>query len=147
MLDEIEQAVVSPLDVLEHEHDCVLLGERLEVAPPRDECFFLRAHGVTGLAYERTQMREHPLRVFFDQLLDRARELRFDVVVAVGLEDPRLRLHHLRQRPVADALAVGKRPSLPPVRQLPAALDRLEQLAGETALADPRHADQSDELR
>ena len=51
------------------------------------------------------------------------------------------------ERPVADSLAVRQRTSLPPVRQLAAALDRLEQLADEPALADARDADQRYELR
>ena len=102
---------------------------------------------IAGLPDERTQVRQHPLRVLVDQLLDRARELRLDLVVAVRLEDAGLRLHHLAERPVADALAVRQRTSLPPVRQLAAALDRLEELADEPALADARDADQRDELR
>ena len=85
MLDEVEQAVVGPLDVLEHEHDGVLLGERLEEPPPRDEGLLLRARGITGLTDERTEMRQHPFRVFVDQLLDCTRELRLHVLVGVRL--------------------------------------------------------------
>src|SRR2546421_7806999 len=92
-------------------------------------------------------MREHPVGVLLDQLLDRTRQLRLDLGLAVGLEDPGLRFDHLRQRPVADALAVGQRPALPPVRQHPAALDRLEELADEPALADAWNTDESHELR
>src|SRR5207249_2065214 len=95
---------------------------------------------------KRTEVREHPLRVLVDQLLDGACELRFDLVVAVGLEDSRLRFHHLRERPVADAFAVRQRPALAPVRQLPAAIDRPEQLADKTALADAGSADECHQL-
>src|SRR6267378_1530127 len=92
-------------------------------------------------------MKEHPVGVVLDQLLDRARQFCFDFFLAVRLEDPGLRLDHLRQRPVADALTVRERPSLPPVRQHAAALDRLEELADQAALADARHANERDQLR
>src|SRR5206468_9118501 len=87
-------------------------------------------------------MREHPLSVLVDQLLDGVRELCAYLLVAVRLEDAGLRLHHLRERPVADALAVRQRPALPPVRHHAAAFDRLEQLADEPALADPGNPDE-----
>ena len=34
MIDEVEQSVVCPLEVLEHEHEGALLGERLEEERP-----------------------------------------------------------------------------------------------------------------
>src|SRR5262249_45297956 len=73
--------------------------------------------------------------------------LRAGFLVAVRLQDPRLRLDHLAERPVAHALPVWQRASLPPVRQHAAVLDRLEELADEAALADPRDADEGQELR
>src|SRR5437667_330956 len=92
-------------------------------------------------------MRQHPLRVFVDQLLDRASQLGLDLVVAVGLENRSLGFHHLGKGPIADALSVRQRSSLPPIRQLSAALDRLKQLADQPALADTRHAGDPDQLR
>ena len=53
-------------------------------------------------------MGDNPVGVLGDQLLDRAPQLCLHLVVAVGLEDSGLRFHHLGQRPVADALAVGQ---------------------------------------
>ena len=70
MLDEVEQALVGPLHILEDQNERVLFGERFEEAPPRCERLFLRARDVRGLADERTQMRQDPVRVFLDQLLD-----------------------------------------------------------------------------
>ena len=40
-MDEIEQAVVSPVQVFEHEHEWMLLCERLEVAAPGAEALGL----------------------------------------------------------------------------------------------------------
>ena len=58
------------------------------------------------LTDQRTQMRADPAHVLVDQLLDRPGQLRLHLVVAVGLEDPGLRLDHLRQRPEGDAFSV-----------------------------------------
>ena len=99
MLDEVEQALVGPLQILEDEDERVIFGERFEEAPPRCERLVLRSGGVAGLPDERTQVCQHPVRVLVDQLLDGARELRRDLVVAVRLEDAGLRLHHLRRAP------------------------------------------------
>jgi hypothetical protein len=37
MLDEVEEAVVGPVDVLEHEHERMSFGESLEEPTPRCE--------------------------------------------------------------------------------------------------------------
>ena len=125
----------------------MLLRQRLEEPAPRGECLVLRTGPSCGEADERAELRQEPLRVFVDELPDGALELRSGVLIAVRLEDAGLRLHHLGERPEADAFAVGQRTSLPPVRQLVAALDHLEELAEEAALADPGDADQRHELR
>ena len=148
VVDEVEQAVVRPMEILEDEDEWALVGERLEEAPPGSERLPLASPPpVARLPDERAQMRDRPLGVFVEQLLDRTRRAFLGLLVVVGLEDAGLRLDHLAERPVADAFAVGQRASLPPGRQLPAALDRLEELVDETALADSRHADERDELR
>src|SRR5207244_422585 len=53
----------------------------------------------------------------------------------------------LGHRPVAQALPVGERPSLAPENQLGISIDDLKKLGNQSALADPRHADQRHELR
>ena len=64
------------------------------------------------------------------------------------LEDPGLGLHHLAERPEADAFAVGQRAALAPGDEL---ADRSSSAAQssteEPALADPGRADQRDQLR
>ena len=100
VLDEVEQAVVRPLDVLEDEDERMLLGQRLEEAPPRGERLLLRAgRTVARLPDQRTQMRQHPLRVSSISCVDRARQLRLDLVVAVGLENRRPAPSPSRQAP------------------------------------------------
>ena len=65
----------------------------------------------------------------------------------VGLEDPGLRLHDLAERPEAHAARrTARRTALAPGDELGVGLDDLEQLVDEAALADPRDADERDEL-
>ena len=71
---------------------------------------------------------------------------RCGLVLRVRLEDAGVRLHHLAERPEADALAVGERAALPPVDELGVPLDRLEELVDEPALADARLPDEGHEL-
>ena len=90
----------------------------------------------------------HPgtLPLVLDQLGHRARQLVGCLVARRGLEDPRLRLDHLAERPVGDALAVRQRPSLPPGDEIRVLVDDTPQLLHEPALADPGDADQRDQL-
>ena len=99
VLDEVEQAVVGPLQSSKtRTSGCssASASKKRRHAANASSC---EPADVAGLPDERTQMRQHPLRVLVDQLLDRARELRVDLLVAVGLEDAGLRLHHLRRAP------------------------------------------------
>ena len=78
---------------------------------------------------------------------DGGRELRFDLLKAVGLEHACLSLDHLGERPEAHAFAVRQRAPLAPQDQLGVDLDGREELADEPALADAGDADERDELR
>jgi hypothetical protein len=56
VVDEVEQPVVGPVDVLEHEHEGVILGERLPELAPGGESLFLRACRATCLPDQGTQV-------------------------------------------------------------------------------------------
>ena len=88
-----------------------------------------------------------PLGVLQPERRDRLGQLLPGLLRRVALEDPGLRLDHLGERPVADALAVGQRATLSPVGELRLLVDYLPELVHEAALADPGHADERDELR
>jgi hypothetical protein len=77
---------------------------------------------------------------------DRRFELRCGDFSRVGLEDARLRLDDLAQRPEGDPLAVGQTAALPPVDQLGLCVDVREQLGGESALPHTRLANDRDQL-
>jgi hypothetical protein len=142
------------VQVLEHEHQGTLLGERLEEATPRGECLAAPIGSAAALLVARepgegTQVGRDParLRLVREQAAHGGRELVGGLRLDVRLEDAGLRLHHLADRPVADALAVGERAALPPGHEPSSAFDRVEQLREESALADPGDADECHELR
>ena len=53
-VDEVEQVVVRPVQVLEHEHCRSLLGEALDESPPRGEAFVASGIGC-GQSDQRPQ--------------------------------------------------------------------------------------------
>ena len=69
------------------------------------------------------------------------------VLRRVLLEDARLRLDDLAERPERDPVTVGKAASLAPGDELRVGLDDAMQLVDETALADSGDADEGEELR
>jgi hypothetical protein len=122
------------VEILEDEHHGLLLGERLEEAPPRSEGLVeARLPGRPPLlrSEQREQVPLEPrgLRLVGGEVADGGGQLGRRLVGPVGLEDAGLRLHDLRQPPERQALAVGKRAPLAPDDQLRIVVDRLEELA------------------
>src|SRR5262249_34464027 len=98
---------------------------------------------------EGAQMRLDPSGVVRvgQEFLDRAAELRSGLGFRVLFEDPRLRLHDLREGPERDAVAVGQASPLPPRDQLGVHVGDPGELVDQPALAHTGDADQRDELR
>src|SRR5579862_304462 len=143
MVDEVEQRIVGPVQVVEYEDEGALVAEPLEEAAPRGECLVAAVAAAAGTARqadERPQMRLDP------RIVDDFRELARRLGLVVAFEDSRLRLDHLRERPERDALAVGHAAPMPPVGDLRLRLDLPVELEDEAALADPGHADEGHEL-
>ena len=139
VLDELEQRLLGPVDVLEDEHERLNVGE---LVGPGTGCpgDLLRAalllDGVEDAGGEREQVGDGLVLTALAQLLDR---LANGVVVG----DPGRRLHHLGERPVGDPLAVGQAAA----GQHGRALERADELTDKAALADPRLAVNGDEVR
>ena len=144
VLEEGEERLVRPVQVLEDEHRLPPFGPRLEHTAPRAERLLLRG-GLATRADERQQARFQPGDV---GALRRERpvELRGSLLGRVRLENPALCLDDLPERPEGDAVSVGKTAALAPANEPGAALDLGEQLRAEAALADPRFAHDRHEL-
>ena len=123
VVDEVEQPIVGPVQILEHQHQRPLPGQRLEELPPSGE------HLATPLATGRhaaarpsqcTHVPGHPVRLrrARHQARYRLSQLGLRLARGVVLQDARLRLDDLGKRPEADPLAVGERAALPPAEQL-----------------------------
>jgi hypothetical protein len=153
VVDEVEQVVVGPVQVLEDEHERTALGERLEEAPPRRKGLGAAIHAafaLLGEADERPQLILYPPcgRGVRDQIGDRFAELGLGDLGRVRLEDGSLGLDHLRECPERDALAVGKRAPLTPLDEvLGIVVHDLPELPDQPALADAGDADERQKLR
>src|SRR5205823_381950 len=101
LVDEVEEIVVRPVQVLEDEDERALLRKCLEEPSPGPEA--LAPPIATELALrtepdERPELRFDPRSlVLADQLGDRGPQLRGSVVCGVCLEDSELRFDHLGQ--------------------------------------------------
>ena len=151
MVDEVQETLVRPVEVLEDEHGRAGVGQRLEETTPRRERLgpaVVRAL-LAAQPEQRPDVGEHPFGLvrLGQERLDGVRELGVRDLGRVVLEDARLRLRHLAERPEADALAVWQGAALAPRDQLGQRLDDREQLGDEPALADPRNAHERHELR
>ena len=124
------------------------VGEALEEEPPGGEQVLavgrrpLRQPEQLG----EPRLDQRPLLGVGDVLLDRRPQLRQCRLRRLLLDDPRPHPHHLRQRPVGDAFAVGEAAAAVPPDVVGEPVDVLLELPGEARLADPGDADDRDEL-
>ena len=151
LVDEVEECVVCPVHVLEDEHERALVREGLQVTSPGRE-HLAAAIADRGLLAAKTDERAQEGRdpAGLGRILDHTPNRRSQLVVGllgcVALEDPRLRLDHLAERPEADAVAVGERATLTPAHRLAGTFADLPQLGDQAGLADARYPQDRDEL-
>ena len=152
LVEEVEEAVVGPVQILEHQHGRAALGECLEEATPgRGPLLHRLRAGVSllGQPDQGAQVACDPalLVLLRDQLGHAPVELVRRLAIGVRLQDARLGLDHLAERPIAHAVSVGQAPALSPGDQVRHPFDVDEELVHQAALPDARLADQRDELR
>ena len=127
VLQEVEQPVAGPVEILEHEHERALLGQALEEAPPGAEDLLPIALGLSlrGEADERPQVRLDPRRLVSvaHRVGHLAAQLVLDLARGVRVENPGLRLDHLQQGRERDALPVGQAGAATPRDELGVVLD------------------------
>jgi hypothetical protein len=149
VLEELEERVVGPVQVLDDEHARSPGRELLEEPAPRGERLLTTCRHAVGLGGdERGEPRLEPRRLVLvgEHRRDRVGELSPRDRRVVRLEDAGLRLHDLAQSPERDALAVGQAPAVPPRDDVGAVVERAAKLGHETALADPGLAGDRHEL-
>ena len=105
VLDQLEQRLLGPVDVLEDEDERLRVGELGGPLARRPGDLLLAALGLDRLEHadgEREQVGDRVVAALGAQLRDR-------LLDRVVVRDPGRDLDHLGERPVGDALAVGKR--------------------------------------
>ncbi len=138
MLDQLEQRVLRPVDVLEEEDERLHVGEGDHdlARRPGD---LLRA----ALPFERLEHAGGQTEHVGDGLLLAAlAELRERLLERVVVGDARGRLDHLRQWPVGDALAVREASAAQDAR----ALEPVDELPREAALPDAGLAEDREQM-
>ncbi len=144
VLQEGEQRVVGPVQILEDEHRWVALGDRLQEPPPGGEV--LLPPGLGSLHPEEgTQALAEPGGVGVG-IGNGGVELGGGRLRGVGLQDPRLGLHDLPESPERDPVPVGQAPPLAPAHQVQPVLDEGEQFGHHPGLADPGLAHDGDQV-
>jgi hypothetical protein len=151
VVEEVQQDLIRPVQVLHHQHGGALLGQRLQEPPPAGERLPLPlAAQLPGALqpHERTQVSGDPGRLLTvaDHVGDGPGELGLGRLGRIGFEDAGLGLDDLAQRPQRHPLPIRKAAALPPGGQLRLALDQLQQLEHQPALAHPGDPDQGHQL-
>ena len=95
VIDEVEQAVVGPVEILEDQHERPALRECFEEAPPGGEGLrlaFAFQVRLAGDPDQRPQVRLDPAQLvrLFEDVFGRGPELRAGLLRRVGLKDSRL---------------------------------------------------------
>ena len=148
-LDEVEQARVRPLHVLEGEHGREDVGQPLEEEPPGGK--EVRRSPVAAPSSPSScasrGLHEGALLRLGEVLLERRRKLLARRVRRLVLADPAAHPHHVGERPVGHALPVGQAAAAMPVHLLDDPVEVLVELPREPRLADARDAGHGDEVR
>ena len=121
MLEEAEQGVIGPMQILEDKDAGATSGDGFKEASPCGEV--LLASGRSGLeADQRSQALTKPgcVRVAIGH---HRFELGGSDLGAISLQDPSLGFDDLAQRPEGDAFSVGQAPPLAPSDEVGAVLD------------------------
>ena len=123
LVEEVEEALVGPVDVLGDEDERTLLRKPFEEASPRGERFVAAIAAELGLVGESEECEEVRLYAHFvagtrERVRDGLMDLLRDLGGCVLFDDTRLRLHDLAERPQRDSVPVGEAAALPPRDEL-----------------------------
>ena len=143
LLDELELAVVGPVQVFKQEHRGLVGGYSLEEGAQRGEQLVAvpRGHFVEAEQPGEPRLDPLPLLRIGDELGDDGTQLGARLQRLVGLSDVGAGANHLGQGPKSDAVAVCGGAALMPAEHFGEAVDVFQQFPGKAALADPGLAD------
>ena len=144
VLEEGEERLIRPVQVLEDEHGRALLGDSLQEPAPGGEELLALGRGGRLDPEQGEQPLTEPLALV--GVGEDGGELLLGDRGRVTLEDAGVRLQDLPERPEGDPFPVGEAASLPPGRELGAGVDVGEKLGDESALAEARLPDDGHEL-
>ena len=136
--DQVEEGLLGPVDVIDHDDERSLGGQRLEHARDRPERLLDREHGV-----DQTDRRADPLRHVRALRPEERLELGARVLQRVAVADPGDLPHDLGERPEGDAVAVGE---TAPTERCGGVGRSLEERTQEPGLPDARGTDHGREL-
>ncbi len=142
VLDEVEQARIGPLEVLEDEDDRGSLGDPLEESPPGGEQLVALERGLLGSRQQGGEAWLDPaaLGLVADELLERRTELPACELGRRAVRDPGPTADHLRHRGERDSLSVGEGAAVVPRDLVGVLVDPTVELPRQPALADARNA-------
>ena len=142
VLDEVEQARIGPLEVLEDEDDRRSLGDPLEESPPGGEQLVALERGLLGSRQQGGEAWLDPaaLGLVADELLERRTELPAGELGRRAVRDPGPAANHLRHRGERDSLSVGEGAAVVPRDLVGMLVDPTVELPRQPALADARNA-------
>ena len=149
-VDEVEQPVVGPVQILEDEHARPALGDGLEEAAPRGERLAAAIAARSSSSLSPTsgrRCRATHARSPSSRARGRRGELLLGHLGGVRLEHPGLRLHDLAERPERDALAVRQPAPLAPHDELVVLVHGAAELVARAGSCRSRDADERHELR
>ena len=125
------------------------VGEPLEEEAPGSEQVLPVARLLLGQAEQLRDARldEAPFLGVGDVLLERRAQLLERRSRLLVLDDPAAHPHHVGERPVGDAVAIGEAAAAVPVRELRQPVEVLVELPAEARLADPGDPGDRDQVR
>jgi hypothetical protein len=148
VLEEGEQGVVGPVQILYHQDQRAAGGHGFKKAAPCGELLGLlsRRRGAAEQPEQRSQSHLQPFALILvgDEGRDGRLEFDRDHRRVIRLQHTGLCLDDLPQRPEGHTLAVGQAVALAPDHQLGLIIDEPQQFPDEPALADPGLTDEGD---
>ena len=136
VLDEVEQRGVRPLEVLEDQDDRIAVGEPFEEQPPGAEQLVAIARTTVLEPDQGCEPGLDPSSLVRlpDLLVEHRPELGHRRLAGLLLGDPALPADHLRERPVGQAVSVGRAAATEPVHVACETVEVAAELRGQPRL-------------